>query len=122
MRSLLRAADWLHELPIRIATKFAISFVLCATLAIVGYAAVGVIVGDAALQRLRSQDAARVGWRVGAAMAAMLALALLTRIPFLGGLVTLAALLAGLGALALVLRAKGAWGASARAAENPARG
>jgi hypothetical protein len=79
---------------------------------IVGYAAVGVIVGDAALQKLRSQDASRLGWRVGAAMAAMLALALLTRIPYLGGLVTFAALLAGVGAVALALRAKGGWGGS----------
>ena len=89
---------------------------------IVGYAAVGVIVGDAALQKLRSQDAARLGWRVGAAMTAMLALALVTRIPFVGGLVTFAALLAGLGAVALVLRAKGAWGTPARSPEIPAPG
>jgi hypothetical protein len=73
---------------------------------IVGYAAVGVMVGDAALARLRSQDAARAGWRVGAAMAAMLALALLTRIPFIGALVTFVALLAGLGAIALAIRAR----------------
>jgi hypothetical protein len=73
---------------------------------IVGYAAVGVVVGDAALARLRSQDAARAGWRVGAAMAAMLLVALLTRIPVLGGLVTFAVLLAGLGAIALAIRAR----------------
>ena len=73
---------------------------------IVGYAAVGVMLGDAALGKLRSRDAARVGWRVGAAMSAMLALALLTRIPFVGGLVTFAALLAGLGAIVLVVRAR----------------
>lgn len=82
---------------------------------IVGYAAVGVVVGDAALARLRSQDAARVGWRVGAAMTAMLLLALLTRIPVLGGLLGFAALLAGLGALALAVRAR----TSGRAAPAP---
>jgi len=73
---------------------------------IVGYAAVGVMLGDAALARLRSQDAARAGWRVGAAMAAMLALALLTRIPVLGGLVIFVVLLAGLGAIVLAVRAR----------------
>jgi hypothetical protein len=73
---------------------------------IVGYAAVGVVIGDAALARLRSQDAARAGWRVGAAMAAMLALALLTRIPYLGGLVAFVALLAGVGAIVLALKAR----------------
>ena len=73
---------------------------------IVGYAAVGVMLGDTALARLRSQDAARAGWRVGAAMAAMLALALLSRIPFVGGLVTFVVLLAGLGAIVLAIRAR----------------
>ena len=73
---------------------------------IVGYAAVGVMVGDAALARLRSQDSARVGWRVGAAMAAMLALALLSRIPVVGGLVIFVVLLAGLGAIVLAVRAR----------------
>jgi hypothetical protein len=73
---------------------------------IVGYAAVGVVIGDAALERLRSQDAARVGWRVAAAMAAMLLLALLTRIPVLGNLFAFAALLAGVGAIVLAIRAR----------------
>jgi len=73
---------------------------------IVGYAAVGVVIGDAALARLRSQDAARAGWRVGAAMGVMLALALLTRVPVLGGLVVFVALMAGLGALVLAIRAR----------------
>ena len=73
---------------------------------IVGYSAVGVVIGDAVLERLRSQDARRAGWRVGAAMAAMLALALLTRIPYLGGLVTFAALLAGVGAIVVALKAR----------------
>ena len=73
---------------------------------IVGYAAVGVVVGDAALAKLRSQDAARAGWRVGAAMATMLVLALLTRIPVLGGLLAFVALLAGVGAIVLAIRAR----------------
>ena len=73
---------------------------------IVGYAAVGVVIGDAALARLRSQDAQRARWRVGAAMAAMLLLALLTRIPYLGGLVAFVALLGGVGAIVLALKAR----------------
>lgn len=73
---------------------------------IVGYAAVGVVIGDAALARLRSQDAARVGWRMGAAALAMLALAILSRIPFVGVLVAFAALLAGVGAIVVAVRSR----------------
>ena len=73
---------------------------------IVGYAAIAVVSGDTALARLRSQDAARVGWRVGAAMLAMLLLALLGRIPFVGSLVVFAAMLAGVGAVILLVRAR----------------
>jgi hypothetical protein len=82
---------------------------------IVGYAAVGVIIGDAALATLRSQDAGAVGWRVGAAMGAMLALALLTRIPYLGGLVAFVALMGGVGAIVLALKARGQRAAPAAA-------
>ena len=49
-----------------------------------------------------------MGWRVGAAVLAMLALALLGRIPFLGGLVIFAALLAGIGAIMISLRPRAA--------------
>lgn len=73
---------------------------------IVGYAAVGVVVGDAALLRLRSRDSARIGWRVGAAMAAMLLLALLAKIPVVGGVLVFVALLAGVGAIVLAIRAR----------------
>lgn len=75
---------------------------------IVGYAALAVVVGDAALARLRTQDAAVLGWRVGAAAAAMLVLALLGRIPYLGGLVIFVAILAGIGAAVLMFRAQAA--------------
>jgi len=43
--------------------------------------------------------AAQRGWRIGAACAALLVLALLGALPWLGGLLGFAALLAGLGAL-----------------------
>lgn len=80
---------------------------------IVGYAAVAVVIGDAALARFRSADAARTGWRIGAAMLAMLVLALAGRIPLLGGLVIFVALLAGIGAIVLVLRSRTQAGAPA---------
>ena len=71
---------------------------------IVGYAGMAVILGDAALARFRGADASRTAWRVIAAVLAMVAIALLARIPFLGGLVVFAVLLAGLGTLMLALR------------------
>lgn len=70
-------------------------------LLLVGYAAAGVMLGEAALQRFRAQDAAHVGWRIGAAVLAMLVIALLGRIPFLGGFIVFAALLAGIGAIVI---------------------
>jgi len=73
---------------------------------IVGYAAIAVVIGDTALARLRSQDAARIGWRVGAAMLAMLALAIVGRIPFVGSLIVFAALLAGVGAIVMAIRSR----------------
>lgn len=73
-------------------------------LLLVGYVAIAVVMGELALNRYKSDMAARLGWRVGAAVLAMLALAVLGRIPFLGGLVVFAALLAGIGAIMLALR------------------
>jgi cytoskeletal protein CcmA (bactofilin family) len=76
-------------------------------LMIVGYAAIAVVLGDAALARFKAEAAPLVGWRVGAAMLAMLALALLGRIPFVGWLVVLAALLAGIGMIVMAMRPRG---------------
>ena len=72
---------------------------------LVGYAAIAVVIGDAALARFRTQDMARTGWRVGAAMAAMAAMAIVTSIPYLGKLALFAVLLAGLGTIVLAARA-----------------
>lgn len=77
-------------------------------LLLLGYVAIAVVLGDLALNRYKSEMAARLGWRVGAAVLAMLALAVLGRIPFLGGLVIFAALLAGIGAIMLSLRPRAA--------------
>ena len=82
-------------------------------LLLLGYVAIAVVMGDLALNRYKSEMAARLGWRVGAAVLAMLALAVLGRIPFLGGLVIFAALLAGIGAIVLSLRPRAAAPAAA---------
>lgn len=73
-------------------------------LLLVGYAAVAVVVGDAVLARFKAEAAPLLGWRVGAAMLAMLAIAVLGRIPFVGGIVVFAVLLAGIGAIVMSLR------------------
>jgi cytoskeletal protein CcmA (bactofilin family) len=70
----------------------------------VGYASAGIGLGDWALRRWRAAEATTLHWRVGAAAAAVLALSLLGRIPFVGGWVAFVALLLGLGALALAAR------------------
>lgn len=72
-------------------------------LLLVGYVASGVALGQWALARWRSASASRTGWRIAAAMLAVLLLAVLARIPFVGGFVVLAAMLAGIGAIALQL-------------------
>lgn len=73
-------------------------------LLILGYVATGIALGEAALARLRPAEAMRSAWRVPAAMAAMLALTLVARIPFVGGFVLLVATLAGLGAILMAMR------------------
>lgn len=76
-----------------------------AALLLVGYVWLSVVVGGLLLDRFSAQNAARTASRVGAAVLAMLVLALLVRIPFLGGLVTFTALIVGVGMIvAVVLR------------------
>lgn len=77
-------------------------------LLLVGYVAIAVVMGDIALNKYKAEMAPQLGWRVGAAVLAMLALALLGRIPFLGGLVVFAALLAGIGAIVMAVRPRAA--------------
>jgi hypothetical protein len=62
-----------------------------------------VVVGGLLLDRLNAQAAAQTAWRVGAAVVAMLVLAVLVRIPVLGGLVTFAALIVGVGMIVAVV-------------------
>lgn len=80
-------------------------------LLIAGYVSAGVAAGELALQRLQPARAAQPGWRIAAAALGMLAISVLGRLPWIGGLVVLAALLLGIGALLMQL-------ASARATQH----
>ena len=73
-----------------------------------GAAGRGAAGGDWGLRRLRAEAAERLGWRIGAAGAALVALALLSAVPWLGSWIAFAALLAGPGALLLQWRLRGA--------------
>jgi cytoskeletal protein CcmA (bactofilin family) len=77
-----------------------LTILLYAALLLTGYAVAAAALADLALRRYKPEATALVAWRVGAAILAMLALTLLARVPFLGGLVVLAAMLAGIGAVA----------------------
>lgn len=75
-------------------------------LLLMGYVAAGIAAGDLALRRWQQARATQIGWRVVAAMFGMLAISLLGRIPFIGGLVVLAAMLIGMGALLTHVRSQ----------------
>lgn len=77
-----------------------------AALLLVGYVWLSVVVGAMLLDRLNAEAAAQTAWRVGAAVVAMLVLAVFVRIPFLGALVTFAALIAGVGMIVAVVMRK----------------
>ena len=67
----------------------------------VAYASTGIGLGDWVLRKYKSDQAARLGWRLGAAALAVLLIAALRLVPWFGGLIGFAALLVGLGALLL---------------------
>jgi cytoskeletal protein CcmA (bactofilin family) len=78
-----------------------------AALLLVGYVWLAVVVGGLLLDRVRPEVAAATAWRAGAAVVAMLAIALAARIPVVGGLVILSALVLGVGMIvAAVMRRK----------------
>jgi hypothetical protein len=68
-----------------------------AALLIVGYVFASVVASGLLLERVKPEVAGRPAWRAGAAVLAMLALALLGRIPVLGALVIFVALIVGVG-------------------------
>jgi cytoskeletal protein CcmA (bactofilin family) len=76
-------------------------------LLLVGYVASGMAAGGWALARFKADAAGRTGWRIASAMLAVLLLALVARIPFIGGFVAFVAVLAGVGAIALQVFTKG---------------
>lgn len=91
-----------------------LALVLYAALLLVGYVWLAVVVGGLLLDRVRPEVAAETAWRAGAAVVAMLTLALLTRLPFVGGLVVFGALVVGTGMIvAAVMRKRMAPPASA---------
>ena len=71
-------------------------------LLLVGYVGSAIGLGQWALARFNADAAQRSGWRIGAALAAVLLLALLGSVPYIGGFVALLAMLAGIGAIALL--------------------
>jgi cytoskeletal protein CcmA (bactofilin family) len=77
-----------------------LAILLYLALLLAGYVVAAATIADLALRRFKPEAAARVAWRAGAAIVAALALTLLARVPLLGGLVVLAAMLAGIGAIA----------------------
>ena len=68
-----------------------------AALLLLGYVGIAVVVGGLLLDRIKPETAARTAARVGAAVLAMLALALLARLPFVGHFIAFVALAAGVG-------------------------
>lgn len=74
---------------------------------LVGYVTAGVAAGHAVLQRTAAGRPPRAGWRIGASVAGMLMVSLLGRLPGIGSLLLLLALLAGFGTLVLQARASG---------------
>ena len=71
-------------------------------LLLVGYVGSAIGLGQWVLERFKPEAAQRSGWRIGAAVLAVLLLALLGSVPFIGGFVALVAVLAGIGAITLL--------------------
>lgn len=73
-------------------------------LLMVGYVAAAAAVGDLLLKRLRRGAVETFGWRILAAICGIFVIALLGRLPVLGGLILFAALIMGIGAVGLQVR------------------
>lgn len=73
-----------------------------AALLLVGYVTAAVVAGGLLLGHFKADAVGMAIWRAGAAVAAMLALALLARIPHLGGLFVFLALVVGVGLIVAV--------------------
>ncbi|MEO8101884.1 MAG: polymer-forming cytoskeletal protein [Betaproteobacteria bacterium] len=78
-----------------------LTILLYLMLLVVGYVSTGICLGDYLLKRFKADRGAATSWRIGAAVLGVLVVALLARIPWIGGWIVFVALLAGLGALML---------------------
>ena len=67
----------------------------------VGYLAAAAAIGDWILKRVRHGTLETIGWRVAAAICGIFIIALLGRVPVLGGLIGFVALIMGMGAVGL---------------------
>jgi cytoskeletal protein CcmA (bactofilin family) len=74
-----------------------------AALLLLGYVWIAVAVGGLVLDRVKPETAARTAWHAGAAALAMLVLAIVVRVPFVGGLTKLTALAFGVGMIVAVI-------------------
>ncbi len=81
-----------------------VTIALYFALLLVSYVAAGIAAGDLALRQWQQARATQIGARVVAAMLGTLAIGALGRIPFVGGLVVLVAVLLGAGALLMRMR------------------
>lgn len=77
-----------------------LTLLLFVALLLASHAVTAASIADLALRRYRPEAAVIAAWRAGAAIVAAAALAILVRIPLLGGLVAIVALLAGIGVIA----------------------
>ena len=87
-----------------------LAIALYLALLLVGYVSTGIGIGAWALVKLKADRAEAEWWRIGAAVLGVLAISLLGRLPYLGGLVVFGALLIGLGVLLLQVRTRAAAG------------
>jgi hypothetical protein len=74
-----------------------LALVLYAGLLLLGYVWLAVVLGGLLLDRFKAETAALTAWRIGAAALAMIVLAIVVRVPLLGGPVKFAALVVGVG-------------------------
>ena len=80
-----------------------VAILVYAALLLIGYVWLSVVLGGLILERVNPQTAAVTAWRMGAAVLTMLAIALLVKVPFAGGLVKLAVLACGVGMIVAVI-------------------
>jgi len=81
-----------------------VTIALYFALLLVSYVAAGIAAGDLALRQWQQARATQIGARVVAAMLGTLSIGVLGRVPFVGGLVVMAAMFLGAGALLMHMR------------------